>query len=58
MAGRLGAWSTQLNVANVFNRYKIELQPNATTGFNTLTGINATFYQQPRAYIWTNSIKF
>jgi hypothetical protein len=52
------AWSTQVNVANVFNRYKIELQPNATTGYNTPSGINATFYQQPRTYVWTNSIKF
>ncbi|WP_414661345.1 TonB-dependent receptor plug domain-containing protein [Horticoccus sp. 23ND18S-11] len=52
------AWSTQVNVANLFNRYDIALQPNATTGYLTTSGINATFYQQPRAYTWTNSIKF
>jgi outer membrane receptor protein involved in Fe transport len=52
------AWSTQLNVSNVFNRYSVALQPNATTGFNTATGINATFYQQPRTFIWTNTLKF
>jgi len=59
-ARRLGRyqWSTQVNVANVFNRYDIGLQPNATTGYNVTSGINATFYQQPRAYTWTNSIRF
>lgn len=51
-------WSTQVNVTNVFNRYEIYLQPNATTGFNAPSGLNATFSQQPRAYAWTNSIKF
>lgn len=51
-------WSTQVNVSNLFNRYDIALQPNATTGYNVTSGINATFYQQPRAYTWTNSIKF
>jgi len=51
-------WSTQLNVVNVFNRYEIRLVPNATTGYNTLSAINATWYQQPRAYEWTNSIAF
>ena len=51
-------WSTQLNVSNIFNRYLIRLVPNATTGFNTPTAINATFYQQPRSLIWTNTISF
>ena len=27
-------------------------------GMNTPTGINATFYQQPRTIIWTNTLKF
>lgn len=59
-ARRIGRyqWSTQVNVANVFNRYDIRLQPNATTGYNVTSGINATFYQQPRAYTWTNTIRF
>jgi len=52
------AWSTQLNVSNFFNRYTVALQPNATTGYNTATGLNATFYQQPRTFIWTNTLKF
>ena len=51
-------WSTQLNVSNIFNRYAIRLVPNATTGFNTPTAINATFYQQPRSMLWTNTISF
>ncbi len=51
-------WSTQLNVTNVFDRYTIKVIPNATTGFNTLNNINATWYQQPRSYVWTNTLKF
>ena len=51
-------WSTQLNVANIFNRYAIRLVPNATSGFNTTTAINAAFYQQPRSVMWTNTVSF
>jgi outer membrane receptor protein involved in Fe transport len=51
-------WSTQLNVANVFNRYEIRVLPDATAGYNTPTALNATWYQQPRAFVWTNSVKF
>jgi hypothetical protein len=51
-------WGTQLNIANAFNRYEIRLVPNATSGFNTLSAINATWYQQPRVYAWTNTISF
>ena len=51
-------WSTQVNVNNLFNRYAIRLVPNATSGFNTLSAINATWYQQPRVYSWTNTISF
>jgi hypothetical protein len=45
-------------VNNVFNRYRIRLVPNATSGFNTPSAINATWYQQPRVYAWTNTISF
>ncbi|HVX29241.1 MAG TPA: TonB-dependent receptor, partial [Nitrolancea sp.] len=51
-------WSTQLNVTNLFNRYHIYITPNSTTGYTSINGLNATFDQQPRAYSWTNSIRF
>ncbi len=51
-------WSSTLNVNNVFNHYLIQVLPNATTGYNTLTALNATWYQQPRAFLWTNSVSF
>lgn len=51
-------WETQLNVNNLFNHYVIRLVPNATSGFNTLSAINATWYQQPRTYLWTNTVSF
>lgn len=51
-------FSTQLNVDNLFNRYRIAVLPDATTGYNTLKNLNATFFQQPRVFIWTNTISF
>jgi hypothetical protein len=51
-------WSTQLNVSNLFNHYDVVILPNATTGYTTAAGLNATFNNQPRAYTFTNSIKF
>jgi outer membrane receptor protein involved in Fe transport len=49
---------TGLNVNNLFNHYLIQVLPNATTGFNTITSLNATWYQQPRTWQWTNSLSF
>jgi hypothetical protein len=51
-------WRSSLNVNNLFNHYIIQIIPNATTGFRTLSALNATWYQQPRAYLWTNAISF
>lgn len=51
-------WSTSINVNNLFNHYAIRILPNATSGFNTPSAINATFYQQPRTFLWTNTISF
>ena len=31
---------------------------DAATGFRNVQDINATFYQQPRVYQWTNTIRF
>jgi hypothetical protein len=51
-------WRSSVNVNNLFNHYVIKVLPNATTGFNTLPSLNATWYQQPRTYVWTNSVNF
>lgn len=49
-------WSTQLNVNNLFNHYHIVIIPSPTAGW---TGVlNATFDQQPRNYVWSNTISF
>lgn len=49
-------WSTQLNVNNMFNRYKVLVRPNNITGYS---GINtALFTNQPREWTWSNTIKF
>ena len=49
-------YSTQINVNNLFNRYRVALLPNPTAGW---AGPNdATFDQQPRVYRWTNTISF
>jgi len=55
---RKTTFATQVNVGNLLNRYHLYITPNSTTGFSTLTGVNATFDQQPRSITWTNSLKF
>jgi outer membrane receptor protein involved in Fe transport len=51
-------WRTQVNVNNLFNHYVIGLTPSGTTGYTVGNAIGATFYGQPRQYIWTNTISF
>jgi outer membrane receptor protein involved in Fe transport len=51
-------WQTQLNVNNLFNHYKLGLLPANSSGFADLTNINATFYGQPRMWMWTNTVSF
>jgi outer membrane receptor protein involved in Fe transport len=51
-------WRSTVNVNNLFNHYLIRVLPNATSGFNTVSALNATWYQQPRVYLWTNSVEF
>ena len=51
-------WTSQLNVSNVFNRYQVLLFPDGATGFNDTRNISAAFYQQPRSYLWTNTLRF
>lgn len=51
-------WSSQLNVNNVLNRYHVVFFPDGATGFTDARNINAAFYQQPRSFIWSNTIKF
>jgi hypothetical protein len=51
-------WITQVNIGNVFNHYSVRIIPNGTTGFNNVQNLNATFYQQPRVYQWTNTVRF
>jgi outer membrane receptor protein involved in Fe transport len=51
-------WRSSFNVNNLFNHYLIQVLPNATTGYLTASALNATWYQQPRAYLWTNTISF
>jgi hypothetical protein len=51
-------WSSQVNVSNLFNTYRVVLFPNVNSGYTVPSAIRANFYGQPRAYTWTNSIKF
>jgi hypothetical protein len=57
---RIGRYdfSTQINVNNIFNKYKVDLRPSATTGFTREEDIGATFVGEPRQFIWTNRINF
>jgi outer membrane receptor for ferric coprogen and ferric-rhodotorulic acid len=49
---------TQLNVDNVFNRYKVEVRPSTVTGYAVENALSATFVGQPRQFVWTNSVSF
>jgi outer membrane receptor protein involved in Fe transport len=49
-------WSTQVNVSNMLNHYDVLITPNSATGFGGVKG--AVFTQQPRSYLWTNTISF
>ncbi|MCX6951525.1 MAG: TonB-dependent receptor plug domain-containing protein [Verrucomicrobia bacterium] len=49
-------FATQLNVYNLFNRYHVLILPNYTTGWAGVK--DATFDQQPRSFLWSNTISF
>lgn len=49
---------TQVNINNVFNRYKVDLRPSRATGYTVENAIGATFVGEPRQYVWTNAISF
>ena len=51
-------FSSQVNVSNLFNSYRVLLFPNINSGFTVPTAIRVNFYQQPRLYSWTNRISF
>ncbi len=51
-------FTTQINVDNMFNAYKVDLRPSGTTGFTVENAIGATFVGEPRAYFWTNTVSF
>ena len=51
-------FSTQLNVNNVFNHYAVILLPIVSTGWTTPVGINATYSQPPRMFLWTSTLSF
>ncbi len=47
-------WTTQLNIQNVFNHYKVWVLPDAPNRQTLLARLSA----QPREFIWTNTISF
>jgi outer membrane receptor protein involved in Fe transport len=51
-------WTTQLNIANLTNHYKISLTPNNGLGFTAPNNIGIRWDGQPRSYAWTNTISF
>lgn len=51
-------WTSRLNIYNMFNDYRIYLEPDAINGYNSATALNATFNVQPRSYEWTNTLAF
>lgn len=52
--GRRLAFSTQINLNNIFDTQKLEIYPNAATGLAD----NAGFRNDPRGWVWTNTVRF
>ena len=52
--GEKYSWSTQLNVRNVLNHYRVWVVPTSALG----TTLNARFSAQPRMFVWTNMLNF
>ncbi len=48
--------NTQINVANLFNRYQVVITPSAVNGYNGPN--NAVFDAQPRAWTWSTTLGF
>jgi outer membrane receptor protein involved in Fe transport len=48
------AWTTQLNIRNALNHYRVWVVPTSNLG----TTLNARLSAQPRSFVWTNSIAF
>jgi outer membrane receptor protein involved in Fe transport len=51
-------FSTQLNIDNLFNTYKVVVYPDEVTGWSVPSNLTAAFWGQPRSYVWTNTIGF
>ncbi len=47
-------WRMQINVNNVFDRRSVELAPNIATGVID----NAILRNDPRTWVWTNTLSF
>jgi outer membrane receptor protein involved in Fe transport len=56
LPGRLNrlTWTTQLNVNNVLNHYRVWITPNSGNAANLQARLSA----QPRQFVWTNTIAF
>ncbi len=56
--GKRYGFRTQLNIANMFNRYHVLVLPSPTAGYGPSAILDATFDQQPRTYVWSSTISF
>jgi outer membrane receptor for ferric coprogen and ferric-rhodotorulic acid len=56
--GKRYKWSTQVNVNNVFNHYKLNFTPNNGAGFTNPNNIGVSYSGEPRQWVWTNSVSF
>lgn len=47
-------WTTQLNVRNLLNHYRVWVAPTSASG----AVLNARLSAQPRMFVWTNTLSF
>jgi len=51
-------WNSQVNINNLFNKYRLDFTPNNGTGFTNLNNIGVRWNAEPRLYIWSNTVSF
>jgi hypothetical protein len=54
LLGNRYTFSTQLNVRNALNHYRVWVVPTSANG----TVLNARLSANPRVFVWTNTISF
>ncbi len=51
-------WSTQLNVYNLFNHYRVYVQPDVVNSYSNPLALSTNYNAQPRSFRWSTTVAF